>query len=300
MRIIYFGTPDIAAEILESLLEAKIEIAAIVTKPDTPQGRSLKLTPPAVKLAARDIPVLQPEKCSTPEVIEQLKAFKADLFVVVAYGEILSDALLQAAPKGAINVHFSLLPKYRGAAPFQRALMEGEKESGVSIIRLVKKMDAGDILEIEPFPIPDTMNCGELTKALCALGTKCLLKVLADFDKGQIVAVPQDHSKATFANKITQEECRLDWAKPARVLHNLVRALSPFPGAWCEVVVKGEKKRLKVFQAELVNEASEKELTVPCSNGYLRLIQIQLEGKPRMLASDFLRGIPRQHIQFVA
>ncbi len=302
MRIIFFGTPDMAADILKPLLDAEVEIAAIVTKPDTPQGRSLKLTAPAVKQLAQSlaphIPILQPQKCSTPEMLETLKSYKADLYVVVAYGEILSESLLAIPVHGAINVHFSLLPKYRGAAPFQRAIMEGETESGVSIIRLVKKMDAGDILCIEKFPISPAMTSGELASALCTLGVNCLFKVLDDFKKGTVRATVQDHDKATFANKITPEECRLDWTKPVHTLNNLVRALAPHPGAWCEVVVRGEKKRLKVLYAEIADAPNKDELVVVCGSGFLRLLTIQLEGKPKMQAGDFLRGIPSSQITF--
>lgn len=302
MKIVFFGTPDMAAHILDALIKAKVDIGAIVTKPDTPQGRSLKLTAPAVKLKAQqllpDVPILQPVKCSTNEMIEALGRFKADLFVVVAYGEILSESLLNVAPLGAINVHFSLLPAYRGAAPVQRAIMNGEKETGVSVIRLVKKMDAGDILYAESCAIPNDMTGGELAEALCALGTKCLFHVLDDFAKGTINPIVQDHTLATFANKITTEECQLDWGKSAQSLCNLVRAMSPHPGAWCQVTLRGEKKRLKVFSAEVVDEPNSNDLIVACQTGFLRLVTIQLEGKPKMQASDFLRGIPASQVIF--
>lgn len=302
MRIIFFGTPDMASHILDALISHNVDIAAIVTKPDTPQGRSSKCIAPAVKQLAQKriplVPILQPEKCSSAEMIEQLKSFGADLYVVVAYGEILSQNLLDSCPHGAINVHFSLLPKYRGAAPFQRAIMNGETESGVSVIRLVKKMDAGDILEIRPFAIPSTMTSGELADQLCTLGIECLFKVLDDFDKGTTTATAQDHTQATFADKITPDECRLDWTKSANVLHNLVRALAPHPGAWCEVLIKGEKKRLKVYEADVVDAQNENDLIVPCGHKFLRLLTVQLEGKPKMSVRDFLRGISASQIIF--
>ncbi|MCE5293667.1 MAG: methionyl-tRNA formyltransferase [Chlamydiales bacterium] len=302
MRIIYFGTPDMAAHILQALVDAKVDVAAIVTKPDTPQGRSSKLIAPAVKQLAStiapNIPILQPEKCSSPDMLEVLKSYNADLYVVVAYGEILSEALLAIPQHGAINVHFSLLPKYRGAAPFQRAIMNGETESGVSIIKLVKKMDAGDMLSMAAYPVAPDMTSGELADALCSLGTKCLFKVLDDFANDSVVATPQDHSQATLANKITPEECHLDWTKPAYVLHNLVRALAPHPGAWCEVLVRGEKKRLKVYKTEVVDQPNSEDLIVQCGTGYLRLLIVQLEGKAKMQVADLLRGIPARQITF--
>ena len=301
MRIVFFGTPDMAAHILEPLVQYA-EIVAIVTKQDAPQGRSSKLIAPPVKELAQkllpNVPILQPAKCSTPEMVEQLNSFHADLFVVVAYGEILSEALLAACPNGAINVHFSLLPKLRGAAPIQHAIINGDKVTGVSVIRLVKKMDAGDVLYAESFEIPENMTGGELGMALTKLGAKCLFKVLDDFEKGSVTAEVQDHSQATMAPKITPEVCHLDWKKPARTLYNLIRALSPQPGTWCDVLIRGEKKRMKVFKAEVVDSPTD--LTVACGEGYLRLITIQPEGKPQMAVSDFLRGTPVSQINFPA
>ncbi len=297
MRIVFFGTPEMAAETLRALIAKQADIVAIVTKPDAAQGRSSKLVSPPVKeVAPSHIPIYQPEKCSTSEMIEILRSLNADLFVVVAYGEILSESLLATAKYGAINVHYSLLPAYRGAAPVQRAIMNGEKETGVSVIRLVKKMDAGDVLYAKSMPITDAMTGGELAKSLCSLGIECLFTVLDNFST--IQATVQDHSKVTFANKITPEDCHLDWKKPAKDLYNMVRAVSPHPGAWCEVQVKGEKKRLKVFACDVVDAPSKTELVVPCAEGYLRLTTIQLEGKPKMQASDFLRGVPASHIAF--
>lgn len=302
MRIIFFGTPDMAAHILDALIDHKVDIVAIVTKPDTPQGRSSKLIAPQVKLLAQNripnVPILQPVKCSSVEMIEQLKSFKADLYVVVAYGEILSQSLLDSCPQGAINVHFSLLPKYRGAAPFQRAIMNGEIETGVSVIRLVKKMDAGDVLAVEKYQIPPSMTSGELADALCALGIRCLFNVLDDFNNDTITATVQDHTQATFADKITPEECKLDWSRQAIELNNLIRALSPHPGAWCEVIIRGEKKRLKVYSAEVVDASNQNDLVVACGSGFLRLLTVQLEGKPKMQVSDFLRGISASQITF--
>jgi len=302
MKVVYFGTPEFAAEILEVLVKAKVEIVAIVTKPDAPQGRSLKITPPPVALRAKaldlSVPILQPEKCSTPEMIEALKHYHADLFVVVAYGEILSQHLIDVPKFGAVNVHPSLLPLYRGAAPIQRALLNGEKETGVSIIRLVRKMDAGDVLYEEKIEILPEMDAGELESALCKLGAKCLLKVIDDFERGTPTFTPQDSAKATFADKITASDCHLDFTKPAKMLQNQIRALSPSPGAWCHVMVRNEKKRLKVYRAEVVADQEKNCLTVPCQQGFLKLKTIQLEGKPKMSCDEFLKGIPASQISF--
>lgn len=303
MKVVFFGTPDVAAHHLEALKDSQYQIVGIVTKPDRPQGRALKLMPPAVKVTASklfsDVPLFQPEKCSTEEMIETLKSLGADLFVVVSYGEILSQALLDAAPFGAINVHFSLLPKLRGASPMVRSLMQGDLETGISIIRLVRKMDAGDVLGVEKMTIPPEMNVGVLEEHLTKLGIKCLLKVLADFENNQVIATPQDHAEATFAEKITPEECHIHWERPANELHNLIRALSPYPGAWCEVFIRGEKRRLKVFQAEVVQDSNmQQALIVPCQESYLRLKVIQVEGKPKMPVEEFLKGTPASQITF--
>lgn len=303
MKIVFFGTPDVSAHHLEALVHSPHDVVAIVTKPDRPKGRSLKLVPPEVK-TLRDsrfpqIPLFQPEKCSTPEMIEILRTFDADIFVVVSYGEILSQDILDLPRFGAINVHFSLLPKLRGAAPMQRALMQGEEESGISIIRLVKKMDAGDILSMKKMAIDPDMDCGMLQEALTAIGVQCLLGVLNDFEQGKVVAKAQDHARATFAEKITSEECHIDWKRAAYELHNLIRALSPHPGAWCDVLVRGEKRRLKVFQSELASESTHPHpLIVPCGQGRLSLKVVQLEGKPKMAAEEFVKGIPPSQIIF--
>jgi len=306
MKVIFFGTPDFAAEHLKILVEKGVEVLAVVTKPDKPQGRSLKMQPAAVKVMAEKIlphtPLFQPEKCSSPEFIEVLKQFPADLYVVVAYGEIIKQQVIDLPPLGCINVHASLLPYYRGAAPMQRVLLNGEKESGVTIIQLVLKMDAGDVLYKEAMPIPENMTFPEFEKELCQLGCKCMLKVIEDFKSGKVEKVPQDHSQATFAKKIETAECQIDWKKPALAIHNLVRAVTPSPGAFCFVMVRGEKKRLKVLRSTRVQDIhqapgkviiiSKDEVAIACGEGALKLEEVQLEGSKAMPASQFLRGVP--------
>ena len=312
MKIIFFGTPDFAAHILADLVRAKIDVLAVVTKPDKPQGRSAKLIPPPVRQIAHSllpsIPVYQPEKCSTPEFAAILRTLPADLYVVVAYGEIMRQDILDIPSHGCVNVHASLLPAYRGAAPIQRCLMNGESESGISIIRLVRKMDAGDIVCMEKIPIDENMTAPELESKLCALGSQLIQKVIVDIESGNACYTEQDHAKATFADKIVPEECAIDWKKPARDIHNLVRAVTPHPGAFCYVSLRGERKRMKVLRSQLhiaenflpasLHLIQKSKLLVGCGVGALQVLELQVEGKPVMKAEDFLRGILVSDISF--
>lgn len=312
MKIVFFGTPDFAATILEKLIANGIEVVAIVTRPDRPQGRSLKVQASAVKVKASKLlpscPIFQPEKCSTDEFVKVLQGIQADLYVVVAFGEIVSQQVLDLPPLGCINVHASLLPKYRGAAPIHRAIMNGEKESGISIIRMVKKMDAGDIFYSEKVFIPVDMTFGELESVLCELGSKCLLKVISDISQQEVHAQEQDHALATFAPKITTEECQIDWKKPADIIHNLIRGTSPHPGAWCMAALRTHPKRVKILRSERFEAISGKpgeivqhdknSLIVACGSGSIRLLEVQVEGKPSMPVSELLKGIRADEIHF--
>ncbi len=298
MKIIFFGTSAFAARILTFLLEHKINIAAIVTRIDKPRGRSLHLLPPPVKETAQKIaphiPLLQPIKASTPEVADQLRTYQPDLFVVVAYGEIIKQLILDIPRHGAINVHASLLPKYRGAAPMQRCLMHGESETGVTIMQMVLGMDAGDILEMATLPIPEEMTLGELDLKLSEIAGPALLKVIKDLSR--IKPLEQNHSQATFAPKITAEEEKIDWNKSAEEIHNLIRALSPSPGAWSLVEIGGEKKRMKIKKSKVIKgEPNPKDWIVPCGQGSLCLLEVQLEGKKTLPAQDFLRGVQKPY-----
>lgn len=300
MKIVFFGTPEFAATILSALVEAKAErrlsISAVVTRTDKPQGRSSTLVAPPVKKIALELlpntPLLQPQKCSTPEMVEELKKIQADLFVVAAYGEILSQAILDIPRLGCINVHGSYLPKLRGAAPIQRALMQGDTETGISIIRMVRKMDAGNVLYAEMLPIGPSVTYGELERALAHLGSSCLLHALNDLEQGEISEIVQDEAEVTFADKITPKDLEIDWRRPASQIHNQVRALSPEPGAFCYVTIRGQKKRMKILQTELVDTSISTTFEVVCEEGSLRLLTVQLEGKPIMKAADFLKGTP--------
>ena len=320
MRVIFFGTPSFASTILEKLIDNKVNIVAVVSKPDKPQGRRLKLTPTAVKALAEErlpgIPIYQPEKASTTEFLETLRSHQPDLMVVVAYGEIISQSLLDLPDLGCINVHASLLPKYRGAAPIQRCLMNGDSKSGVSVMYMVKKMDAGDVIKVREVKIPKAMNYGELELSLRSAGVQCLLDVVKDFEQGKFQRTSQDLTKVTFAPKIEIADYQFDWDKSATDLHNIVRAFSPKPGARCFIYVRDKKKQLKILKTEVVNlvedlgiqeevfkpseivEYNKNNFIVKCKKNALKIIELQLEGKKKMEAKDFISGFTKDLIRF--
>ncbi len=307
-RIVFFGTPRFAATILEALLSHGANIVGVVTKPDKPVGRSSELMPPPVKILAnkKGILLFQPLKASTPEFAEELKKLSPDLFVVVAYSEIFKEILLQLPPQGCINVHASLLPKYRGAAPIHRAVMAGETETGVTIMSMAKELDAGEILSVAKTPITPETTSQDLFEVLAKLGAEELWKVLEAFERGDVKGQAQDPSLATYAPKVNFSDGKIDWKKPANELHNLVRGLFPKPGAWCEVVVRKEKKRLLIKKSSIADGQgspgdilSQKGLIIACGQGALNLLEIQLEGKKAMKTEEFLRGISKEELSFI-
>ncbi len=302
MKIIYFGTPVFAAKTLSFLLEQGVEVAAAVTRPDKPKGRSGKFIHTPVKEIAlqHEIPVYQPEKVSSEDFADILPRYDADLFVVVAYGEIVKQHILEMPKKGCINLHASLLPKYRGAAPIQRAVMEGESETGVTIIHMVKKMDAGNMIAQESFPILQTDTFGDVEEKLCRLGSSMLLQVIKDFEVEPIEGIPQDETKVTFSPKVELEDCEIDWSQSAEQIHNLIRGVQPYPGAWCWVTVKGDRKRLKVIQSlshldrsgavgEII-DVNNDGMLIGCGKGAVQIKKLQLEGKKAMAPADLFRG----------
>ncbi|MCE2983714.1 MAG: methionyl-tRNA formyltransferase, partial [Parachlamydia sp.] len=295
MKVVYFGTPVFAAEVLNFLLENGVNITAVISKPDRPKGRSSTPLPTPVKEAAlswnASLPVFQPLLVSAPEFADQLKSFDADLFVVVAYGEIIKQQLLDMPKKACINLHASLLPKYRGAAPIQHSITKGEHETGVTIMHMVKKMDAGDMIAQAKVPITEETTYGELTTSLCEKGKHLLLEVIQAFESGTPTSTPQDPELVTMAPKIELEDCEIQWSRPAIELHNLVRGVNPEPGAWCFVELKGEKKRLKINRTKVVPLQSKPGLIISSLKGNLiigtgdqalELLDVQLEGKKSM------------------
>lgn len=314
MKVVFFGTPQFSAEVLQFLLEQGIDIVAVVSKPDRPKGRSRNPVPTAVKalLLSQNstIPLFQPEIASSPDFAVVLEGLQPDLFVVVAYGEIIRQHLLDMPKIACINLHTSLLPKYRGAAPIQRCLMAGEDKSGVSIMHMVRKMDAGDVIETVEVPIGPETTFGELEQTLCDVGKVGLLKVILEFETGNPPRTPQDDTQNTLAPKIELEDCEIAWDQPAQKIHDLVRGVNPYPGAWCDVFVRGEKKRLKINRTRVVPyphsapgtilnpTQSNANLLIAAGDQALELIEVQLEGRKIMSSAELTRGIPRENLLF--
>ncbi len=302
MKIVFFGTPYFAKEILKYLIDSNVEIAAIVTQPDRVNGK--RIHKPDVKKFIESeniqIPLYQPIKASSDDFIEILKQYEADLFVVVAYGQILKQKLIDLPKLCCINVHSSLLPKYRGAAPMQRVLMNGEKETGVTIMKLVLKMDAGDIIDVSRFEIPDEMNLKDLEAKMLERAKPLLLKVIKQFQNNDVSFLTQDETKVTYASKILPEDRIIDWSKGAKEIHNQIRGISPKPGAYAMISMNGEEKRLNILKTAIDQQEgkpgkvlvqSKKELIVGCSNHSLNIKEVQLEGKKPMDISAFLAGL---------
>lgn len=308
LRIVFFGTPLFAAECLAYLLDHGADIVAVVTQPDRAKGRALQIGHSAVKTLlmqkAPRIPLFQPEKASDPSFLEVLATLQADLFVVVAYGQILSQKLLDIPPLGCINVHASLLPKFRGAAPIQRAIMAGEKETGLAIQKMVRQLDAGDVISVAKTPIGPDMTFGELEQKLIDLAKPLLLETLHLYETGIPPATPQNPAFATYASKVELAEGEVHWNRPASQLYSLIRAFSPRPGAWCWVSVGRDQKRLKILRAQMAPQKGDPgELlsssgVVGCLEGALQLVEVQPEGKRPMSAADWLRG--QKNISFTS
>ena len=296
LRIVFMGTPDFAVPCLQTLLESPHSVVGVFTQPDKPQGRKMVLTPPPVKVLAAEngVPVFQPEKMKDPATLEQLKALNPDLIVVVAYGRILPRAVLELPRYGCINVHASLLPKYRGAAPIQWAILDGETETGVTIMQMDAGLDTGDMLLTSETPVGARETAGELFDRLAQSGAELLTETLVRLD--EITPRPQNDAESCYAHMLDKKMAVIDWSKSARELDCLVRGLNPWPIALTSLA--GE--RLKIYAAEpadgcgepgMVLEADPKKgLTVACGEGALTLTEIQLVGGRRMKATDFLRG----------
>lgn len=295
------GTPDFAATVLEGLLDdANYDVLAVVTQPDRAVGRKkeIKMTPVKEVALAHNLPVYQPEKMSGSDEMAELMTLGADGIVTAAFGQFLPTKLLDSVDF-AVNVHASLLPKYRGGAPIHYAIINGDKEAGVTIMEMVKKMDAGDMIAKASTPITDEDNVGTMFEKLAVIGCDLLLKTLPDYIAGNIKPEPQDESKATFSPNITPEEERIDWNKSAREVFNHIRGLYPWPVA--HTLLDG--KRFKIYEASLAEgqgqpgqiiEKGKETLVVATGDGAISLKTVQLAGKPRMSVVDFLNGVGRE------
>ncbi|WP_025143703.1 methionyl-tRNA formyltransferase [Pedobacter jeongneungensis] len=300
MKIVFMGTPDFAVASLDALVQANFDVVAVVTAPDKPAGRGQKLNESAVKKYAveKGIPVLQPEKLKNPEFIAELKSYQADLQVVVAF-RMLPVVVWSMPAKGTINLHGSLLPQYRGAAPINRAIINGEKESGVTTFFLKEEIDTGDIILSDSVAISDDETAGDLHDKLMAIGAQLLVKTLHAIEAGEVTEQPQPQSDdLKHAPKIFKEDCKIDWNNSAQQIHNLIRGLSPYPTAFTTL----NDKNLKVFKAEIEDKEpgiaaggfltdGKTYLKFAAKDGFIKLLDIQYEGKKRMLIEDFLRGM---------
>lgn len=299
LKIVYMGTPDFAVPPLQSLQDSGHEVQAVVTQPDRPKGRGRKLTPPPVKLAAEQhgIPVLQPETVRTDAFHRHMRELAPDLFVVVAFGQILPQSLLDIPGMGSINVHASLLPRHRGAAPIQWSIINGDRETGVTTMMMDKGMDSGDILLVEKTRIGSQENAADLHDRLSGMGARCLKRTLEQLQDGSLTRTPQNHEQATYAPMLKKTDGEIDWSLPAERIECLIRGMTPWPG----VYTFSDGMRLKIFNARVL----EREISVPpgtvleCFPGELRVAtgesalaisEIQGASGKRLPIDDFLCG----------
>jgi methionyl-tRNA formyltransferase len=301
LRLIFMGTPDFAVPTLLELVAHGHEIAAVYTRVAKPGGRrGLQLQPTPVEQEARrlGIPVLTPATLKTPEALEEFGAHNADAAVVVAYGMILPKAILDTPPLGCFNLHASLLPRWRGAAPINRAIMADDAESGVMVMKMDVGLDTGDVAMAERLAISDTMTAADLHDALAPLGADLMVRAMGALERGRLQLTKQSDEGVTYAAKIEKAEARIDWNRPAREVLRHIHGLSPFPGAWCEMAIDGEPARVKILRCELAKAAGaagdllDDRLTIACRDGAIRILDLQRAGARPMKAQEFLRGTP--------
>ncbi len=303
MKIVFMGTPDFAAGALEALIKAGHEITAVVTQPDKAKGRSGQLQYPPVKecAVAHNIPVMQPVKIKTPEAIAQLKQYEADVYVVAAFGQILSQEILDIPKFGSLNIHASLLPKYRGASPIQHVIIDGEEETGVTIMQMDAGVDTGDMLYKKSIVIEDNDTYETLHDKLMVLGGEAIVEALPLIEEGILIPEKQQDEQSCHAGMIRKEMGNIDFNRPAVEIHRLIRGLTPWPSAY--TFYKG--KQMKVWEVTIedstvnaipgtVTEVTKNTIKVACSEGLLCIMSLQLEGKKRMSTHDFLLGVKIQ------
>jgi methionyl-tRNA formyltransferase len=309
MRIVFIGAGEIGVPTLKALLESEYDVVAAVTQPDKPVGRAQLVEPPPIKKALRSgvpnaspartgraLPVLQPARIKDQQAIEDVRALMPDVIVVVAYGQILPRTVLEIPKMACLNLHASLLPRWRGAAPIQAAIAAGDRETGITVMYMDEGLDTGDILLQRPIDILSTDTGGSLHDRLAQIAPEVLLESLELLAKGIAPRIPQDNSRATHAPKLKREDGRIDWSEPAEIIERKIRAFNPWPGAF----IKVDEQNLKIFFASVVDLnanpgkilRSGKELVIAAGKGALSLGDVQLEGKRRMSASEFLRGHP--------
>jgi methionyl-tRNA formyltransferase len=297
MRLIFMGTPDFAVPTLLETIGRDHEVAAVYTRAPKPAGRGMELQVTPVEREARrfGLPVLAPKTLRTDEALEAFRAHQADAAIVVAYGLILPVPILEAVPLGCFNLHASLLPRWRGAAPISRAIMAGDAESGVMVMRMAEGLDTGPVAMAERLPIASDMTAGELHDALAPLGADLMVRALGALERGTLQLTPQSEEGVTYAAKIDKSETRIDWTKSWKAVHDHCRGLSPFPGAWFELP-GAQPARIKVLRTARGESSGapgtvlDDNLTIACGEGTVRLLEIQRAGRQPIKAQDFLRG----------
>ena len=302
MKIVFMGTPDYAAEALRALIRAGHEITAVVTQPDKPKGRSGEPVPSPVKVCASEhgIPVLQPKRIRTPEATEELRKYPADVYVVAAFGQILTQEILDMPPYGCLNIHASLLPKYRGASPIQHVIIEGEEKTGITVMQMDAGIDTGDMLYKKEIPIGAEDNYETLHDKLTVLGGEAIVEAIELLEQGKLVPEKQEDSDSCYAPKIAKEMGRIEFSKSAAEIDRLIRGMTPWPSAYTGY----QGKQLKIWKAVPLEtydnkgrsggeilEVSKNSVIVAAGKGAVEILELQLEGKKRMTTHDFLLGV---------
>jgi methionyl-tRNA formyltransferase len=297
LRLVFMGTPEFAVPTLAEIVGGGHDVVAVYTRAPQPAGRGMALNPSQVAREAErfGLPVVTPKSLKDGDASAAMRAHGADAAVVVAYGLILPKSILDVFPLGCLNLHASLLPRWRGAAPIHRAVMAGDRETGVMVMKMDEGLDTGAIAMAQRAPIRPDMTTGDLHDELKLLGAKLMLVALGALERGSLTLTPQAAEGVTYANKIGKNETRVDWTKPWNEVHNHCRGLSPFPGAWCELPGAGRVKILRTTKASSEGspgEALDDKLTIACGRGAVRLVELQRAGGKPMAAEEFLRGMP--------
>ncbi|KZL23780.1 methionyl-tRNA formyltransferase [Pseudovibrio sp. WM33] len=302
LRVIFMGTPDFSVPTLFEIVGQGWDVVACYSQPPRKAGRGMELKKTPVHEAAESlgIPVFTPTSLKSEEEQERFRSFEADVAVVVAYGLLLPKAILEGTEHGCLNGHASLLPRWRGAAPINRAIMAGDKASGIQVMQMEEGLDTGPVCMSETVAVTPDMTAGELHDRLSALGGDLMMRALSALSRGGLGATPQPDEGVTYAKKIQKSETRIDWSLPAEQVHNHIRGLSPFPGAWCEMVLGGKNpERVKILRSSVADGSGaagevllvdDTTLTIACGSGAIKLVQVQRAGKKAMSAEEFLRG----------
>ncbi len=301
MKVLFWGTPEFAVESLKAIINSKHEVVGVITQPDKPKGRGQKVQPTPVKEEALkyNIPVFQPEKIkNNPDIVEIIKNLNPDISVVVAYGKIIPEEIINIPKHKTINVHASLLPKYRGSAPIQRAIMDGEEETGVCIMEIIKELDAGDVYQCRKVKINPDDDIITLHDKLAKEGSDLLIEVLDKIEKGELIKTPQDHQKATYAKPIQKEEGKINWEKPAKDIHNQIRALKVWPKAYTEF--RGQQVKIlesavvdcdkKAKSGEIIKANDKEGIVVATGEGCLLIKTIQFPNSKPITSQDAVKG----------